>query len=147
MLEHHEQFGLFVLWKAHFEIVRGDAVAARHDAEIVVKLSQENALPDYAALGALQSAWANARLDGRETGATELRQALAAFTDQGKELRVPFYQGLLAGIEAQRDAAGALTQIEEALALAGETGERWSDAFLHRVRGEILRGQRDEAAA
>jgi hypothetical protein len=31
-------------YKAHFEIVRGDAGAARRAAEIVVKLSQENAL-------------------------------------------------------------------------------------------------------
>jgi hypothetical protein len=31
-----------------------------------------------------------------------------------------------------------LTWIDEALALAGETGEHWSDAFLHRVCGEIL---------
>jgi predicted ATPase len=30
-----------------------------------------------------------------------------------------------------------LTRIDEALALADE-GERWSDAFLHRLRGEIL---------
>ena len=89
-------------------------------------------------VGALQSAWASARLDGRETGATELRQALAAFTDQGNKLFVPFFQGLLAEIEAQGDAEGALTRIDEALALAGETGEHWSDAFLHRLRGEIL---------
>jgi predicted ATPase len=31
-----------------------------------------------------------------------------------------------------------LTQIDEALALAAETGEHWSDAFLHRLRGDIL---------
>jgi predicted ATPase len=31
-----------------------------------------------------------------------------------------------------------LSRIDEALALAGETGEHWSDAFLHRCRGEIL---------
>jgi predicted ATPase len=31
-----------------------------------------------------------------------------------------------------------LTRIDEALALAGGTGEHWSDAFLHRLRGEIL---------
>jgi predicted ATPase len=122
---------------AQFEIVRGDAGAARRDAEFVVKLSQENGLTLFAARGALQSAWASARLDGRDTGATELRQALATFTDQGK-LFVPFYQGLLAEIEAQDDAEGALIRIEEALALAGETGEHWSDAFLHRLRGEIL---------
>jgi predicted ATPase len=79
-----------------------------------------------------------ARLEGRETGATELRQALAAYIEQGNKLSAPFYQGLLAEIEAQDDAEGALTRIDEALALAGETGEHWSDAFLHRLRGEIL---------
>ena len=125
-------------YKTHFEIVRGDAGAARRDAEIVVKLSQENAIALYAARGALQSAWASARLDGHETGATQLRQALAAYTDLGSKIGVPFYQGLLAGIEAQSDAEGALTQIEEMLALAGETGEHCSDAFLYRLRGEIL---------
>jgi predicted ATPase len=124
--------------KAHFEMVRGDAGAARRAAEIVVERSQENALSLYAAWGALQSAWASARLDGRETGATELRQALAVLTDQGNKLGVPFFQGLLAEIEAQDDAEGALTRIDEALALAGETGEHWTDAFLHRLRGEIL---------
>ena len=31
-----------------------------------------------------------------------------------------------------------MTRIDEALALAAETGERWSDACLHRLRGEIL---------
>jgi predicted ATPase len=45
---------------------------------------------------------------------------------------------LLAEIEAQGDAEGALSRVDEALALAAETGERWSDAFLHRCRGEIL---------
>jgi predicted ATPase len=132
--------------KALFEIVRGDAGAARRDAEAVVELSQENALTFYAVVGALQSAWASARLDGGETGATALRQALAAFTDQGNKLYAPFFQGLLAEIEAQDDAEGALSRSDEALTLAGETGEHWSDAFLHRLRGEILL-KRDPANA
>ena len=63
---------------------------------------------------------------------------MAAYTDQGNKISAPFFQGLLAEIEAQRDTEGALTRIDEALALAGETGEHWSDAFLHRLRGEIL---------
>jgi predicted ATPase len=125
-------------YKAHFEMVRGDAGAARRDAEIALELSQENALTLFAARSALQSAWASARLDGRKTGATEVRQALAALTDQGIKLFVPFYQALLAEIEAQGDAEGALARIDEALALAAQTGEHWSDAFLHRLRGEIL---------
>ena len=31
-----------------------------------------------------------------------------------------------------------MAEINEALALAGETGEHWFDAALHRIRGEIL---------
>jgi class 3 adenylate cyclase/predicted ATPase len=124
--------------KAHFEIVRGDAAAAQRDAEIVVKLGQENALALYASWGAMQSAWASARLDGRETAAAELRQAVTAIIDQGSNALAPFFLGLLAEIEAQADASSALARIDEALALAGETGEHWSDAFLHRLRGKIL---------
>ena len=40
---------------------------------------------------------------------TELRAAVAAFKDQGNKLYVPFFEGLLADIEADSDAAGALT--------------------------------------
>jgi tetratricopeptide (TPR) repeat protein len=58
------------LYKAHFELVRGDAGAARRDAEIVVKLSQENAIALFSARGALQSAgqalgWTAARPERR----------------------------------------------------------------------------------
>ena len=121
-------------------MVSGVAGAARRDAEIVVKLSQENGLPLYVGGGALVAAWASARLDGREAGVRELRQALAlaALTDQGVKFLVPFLRGLVAEIEAEDDAAGALTRIDEALALATETGEHWNDAYLHRLRGQIL---------
>ena len=33
---------------------------------------------------------------------------------------------------------GSLRRIDEALALANETGEHWTDALLHRIRGAIL---------
>jgi class 3 adenylate cyclase/predicted ATPase len=125
-------------FKAHFEMIRGAPAAARPDAEILVKLSQEKALPHNAALGTLQSAWAKARLESNGSGSTELREALATYIGQGYKQFVPFYQGLLAEVEAQRDAEGALTLVDEALALARQTGEHWSDACLHRLRGEIL---------
>jgi predicted ATPase len=52
-------------------------------------------------------------------------------------VHVPLYQALLAEIEAEMGASG-LDRIDCALALARETGEHWSDSFLHRIRGEIL---------
>jgi predicted ATPase len=70
---------------------------------------------------------------------TEFAQAIAAYTTQGNKFHVPFFQGLLAEMDdCAKGADGALTRVDEALALAAETGECWSDAFLHRIRGHIL---------
>ena len=69
-------------------------------------------------------------------GVPELRKAIAALTSK---YWVPFFQGLLAEIEAERqDMEQALTRIDEALGLAQQTGEHWTDAYLHCIRGEIL---------
>jgi predicted ATPase len=126
-------------FKALFEILRGDAEAAQREAEILLQLSQQYGLALFLAMGALTAGWARARGGQLEIGAAELRQALTDYTKQGARLFAPFYQGLLAEIEAEgRGAAGALTQIDEALALSARMGARWTDAFLHRIRGEIL---------
>jgi predicted ATPase len=124
-------------FKALFEIVRGDAGAARREAEITIGLSQEHRIPLFLAIATLSFTCARARL-GDETGTTDLRQTLQTYTDQGNKMYVPFFQGHLAELEAEQGAEGALSRIDAALALAGETGEHLSDAFLHRIRGEIL---------
>jgi predicted ATPase len=68
-----------------------------------------------------------------------LLEALAAYLAEGNKLFVPLFQGLIAELEAEgNDADGALARIDEALALASQTGERWTDALLHRIRGAIL---------
>jgi predicted ATPase len=86
--------------------------------------------------------WARARRSDNsdnEIDVAELRKAIAALTARGNKYWVPFFQGLLAEIEAERqDVEQALTRIDEAPGLAQQTGEHWTDAYLHRVRGEIL---------
>jgi len=125
--------------KALIEILRGDAEAALRESGVLVQLSQEHQMGLITAWGSLHTSWARARLGDRKAGATELRQALAEYASQQSKVYVPLYQGLLAELEAEGEGAeGALTRIDEALALAEETGEHWTDALLHRIRGEIL---------
>ena len=131
--------------QGHVRILRGDAGAARQAAETVVQLSRDHGLAPFLSEGRACLGCARAWLGDREAGATELQQALVTYTQQGNKLFVPFYQILLGEIEAEgQGAEGALARLDEALALARETGAHWSDAFLHRVRGEILR-KRDPA--
>jgi hypothetical protein len=97
--------------------------------------------------GPLCLACAGALLGDTANGATELRQALTAYTHEQYNLWVPFFRGQLAAIEAEREGLeGALARVGEALALAQQTGEHWTDAFLHRICGEILL-KRDPANA
>jgi predicted ATPase len=124
---------------AIFEIVRGNVDAARRASETVVEVSREHRLQQFTLWGALCSAWVHAHLGDRETGLAEFRDTLEAYTGQGNKGQLPLYQGLLAELEAAgqgTEAAPAL--INAALARARETGDHWTDAFLHRIRGEIL---------
>jgi predicted ATPase len=132
-------------FKAILEALRGDADAALPAATRLLDLSREYGLALYLAFGMVCFGWARTRLGDRETGNKELRESISvresisALNARGTKYWVPFFQGLLADIEAERqDVEQALTQIDEALGLAQQTGEHWTDAFLQRVRGEIL---------
>jgi class 3 adenylate cyclase/predicted ATPase len=124
---------------AIYQMLRRDPEAVRRIGTTMVDLSREHGMALWLAFGEMESSWARARLGDRETEMAELRRALAAFFDTGNKLFAPLFQGLLAELEAEgQDVDGALTRIDEALALANETGERWTDALLHRIRGKIL---------
>ncbi|MGB7097321.1 MAG: hypothetical protein WBD95_00940, partial [Xanthobacteraceae bacterium] len=120
------------------EILRDDAESAQRAAETLVALCREHGLASYLIWAALPLAWACAKLGDRGAGAAEFRQALADYISGGNRLFLPFYQGLLAEIEAGGDAEAALAEVDGALTLAGETGEHWFDVALHRIRGDIL---------
>ena len=127
------------LHQAWLEDLRDDAEAAQRAAEAAVALCREHGLSSYLVLGraaigmcAREDRRSGRRLDRASTGAGGLRRSR-------QQVLLPFYQGLLAETEAEREGAqAALAGIDEALALAGETGEHWFDAGLHRIRGEIL---------
>ena len=127
-------------FKATLETLRDDAAAALRASEALVELSRERGIGMFLALGLLSSSWARARLGDWGTGLMmEFRRALVVYADEGNKVYVPFYQGLLAEIEAETEGAeGALARIDSVLDLAQETGEHWTDAFLHRIRGKIL---------
>ena len=127
-------------FKAAFEMYRGDADAALHAAETLADLCREHGLASYLALAAAGSGWARARLGDEEAGITELRRALAALTEQGNQVRCAASSKVCSPRSKPEvgSAEGALTRIDEALALANETGEHQNDGFLHRIRGEIL---------
>jgi predicted ATPase len=73
---------------------------------------------------------------------------VAAFRATGAVTWVPFFLTLLAEAEgAAKERDQELVHLAEAERLMAETEERWAEAELHRVRGELLRAGHDPAAA
>ena len=70
---------------------------------------------------------------------SDLRAAIEDFKATGARLRLPYYLSLLADTygDAGRPAEGLIV-IEEACAQSRASNERWWDAELHRLRGELM---------
>jgi adenylate cyclase len=118
---------------------RNDLASVVADAENLLKIGQQHGMDFYVAISRVYLSWARGRLGDAQGSAHELRSSLDAYASQGNRLGVPYFLGCLAQLEAAAgDPERALALIDEGLAMAYEGGERVCDAFLHRLRGDIL---------
>jgi predicted ATPase len=125
--------------KIVIECRRGDDRAARVAVESLRALTHEHNLKTYADLGEVYANWAHGKECDPEAGAIGVRQALESYLAQGNKSGAPSFHGLLGELEAMRpDVDSALAAIDAGLAIAEETGEHYTDPYLHRLRGEFL---------
>jgi predicted ATPase len=77
-----------------------------------------------------------------EEGYALVRQGLAAWRHLGVQLRQPLMLALLADalLKAEHAEEG-LRAVAEAIECVNRTGERWYEAELYRLKGELLRSQ------
>lgn len=112
---------------------------AQEQAEAANALATEHGIPYWLAWGAILGGWALTEQGRAEEGIRQQRQGIAAYSAAGAGLAQPYFLALLA--EAYGKAGQAeegLTAVAEALALMEKTGERWWEAELHRLKGELL---------
>jgi class 3 adenylate cyclase/DNA-binding SARP family transcriptional activator/predicted ATPase len=122
-----------------------EELLARTDALIAV--ADEHGFPWYRS-GTVYRGWALVGSGQTEEGIALLRTGVAAFRATGAVTEMPSFLTLLAdaeGLAKQRDEG--LEHLAEAERLMAETEERWAEAELHRVRGELLRAGRDPTGA
>jgi predicted ATPase len=119
--------------------LRRDTEAARALAEEAITLSVERGFPHWIALGTILRGWAGAVGGGGAAAVGEMKRGIEAWRATGTALSQSHWLGLLA--EGYRKAGRfteASTALAEALDLVEQTGERWWEAELHRLRGELL---------
>lgn len=130
----------------------GDERVAQTGAEDLIALSKEQGLPFYSSVGTIWSGWALSMQGQYKEGLAQLRDGMARYRAIGSELARTSYLALLA--EALGEAgqlSEGLNVLAEALTVANLTGERFYEAELHRLKGELLlmqaTGEKDRLSA
>jgi predicted ATPase len=129
-------------WAAAVAQYRRDAPATQAQAEALMALATEHGFAHWLAGGTILRGWALAQQGAREEGTAQMRQGIAAWQATGAEVDRPYFLALQAeayGKEDQQEEA--LHVLIEALALVHRFGDRYWEAELHRLKGEILLSQ------
>jgi len=126
-------------YMAMLQQLRADKAVAREHAEEALALTSKFQAPYYRAWAGILVSYALALEQPDEEPIGHLRGSITQFKASSARLRLPYYLSLLAQVcgKAGRVEEG-LACIDEALAEARTHNERWWDAELHRLRGELL---------
>jgi len=118
---------------------RREGQAAQERAEAAIALANEQGFPFHLTAGFVHRGWALAQQGQAEEGIAQIHEGLTASRAIGTEAYRASYLGTLA--EAYRTAGQpeeGLTVVAEAMAVVEKTGERWWEAELYRLKGELM---------
>jgi predicted ATPase len=118
---------------------RREGWAAQECAATAMPLAKEQGFPFWLAYSFILRGWALAQQGQAEEGSKQMHQGLRAHrATRGEQMR-PYFLALLADVHGTRgEPEAGLTVLSESLALVDKTGERWYEAELHRLQGELL---------
>jgi predicted ATPase len=138
-LSHPHSMAAALCYAAFVHFYRREGQATQERAEAGMAFSTEHGFAQYLALGMIMRGWALAVQGQGEEGIAQLHQGLATVKAAGSELDRPRFLLMLAeayGSVGQLEAG--LSTVTEALATVHKTGERWWEAELHRLQGDLL---------
>jgi predicted ATPase len=121
----------------HHQVAR-----AQRQAEAGSALAREHDLPQVEPWGTIVLGWTLVEQGRHQEGIAQMQDSLKMQRAIGSELDRPYCLALLAEALAKAgQVEGGLTALAEALEAAQSTGERYYEAELHRLQGELLLDQ------
>lgn len=128
-----------LLYAARVHQLDGDWRATLEHAETAGVLARENAFAQLAAWAEVMRGWALVHSGEGDEGIAAARGGITAISASGSRDFITYFLGLLAESLARAgQAEAALDAITEALDLVERCGERFYEAELYRLRGEML---------
>ena len=128
-------------------LVRGERRETLEFGGQTIAYATERGFPYWIALGGITRNWALAHEAGWPAGIAQIRQSVESYRATGAVLGLTRWFAMLADMywRAGQPASG-LSILDEATALAAATDERYHDAEIHRLRGELTLLEGEPAA-
>jgi predicted ATPase/class 3 adenylate cyclase len=140
-LAHPFTLGFALQFAALLHQLRREVALTHVQAEALIALATEQGFAMWMARGPILRGWALAEQGQAADGLAQIRQGLAIWQAMGSQtgLHMTYDSALMAGAYGQMERpAEGLSVLTEALAHAHTTGERFYEAELHRLKGELL---------
>ena len=138
-LEHPYSLAYALIWAATIRQLRCDQQETLDLTEAVMTLSSEQSFALWEAWGTILQGWALSAQNSSVDGVAHIRDGIAAWRATGAEVYHPYFLTILSRACAEGGGAGeGLNAVAEALAIVNRSGERWREAELYRLKGELL---------
>jgi class 3 adenylate cyclase/predicted ATPase len=138
-IAHPYSLGFALTSAANFHQLRREVYTTQERADAAITLATVQGFPHWRARGAVLRGWALVQQGQVKEGIEQINQGLIAIRATGAEVVRPYFLALLAeahGTMGQPEAG--LTVLTEALTRVDTTGERWYEAEIYRLKGELL---------
>jgi predicted ATPase len=125
-------------YAAFTHLCRREVVRAGELAEALLELCRDQGFALLAAGGLILQGWGLSEQGQHDEGIRQLRQGLADWQATGALSHRPFHLALMAEALGKAGRADeALAALAEGVTISEKTGERFWEAELHRLRGEL----------
>jgi predicted ATPase len=135
---HSGDLGVALIVAAWVRLLRRESKSAREFAERALRFNAERGLTFHVAISDILLGSVLVAEERDAGGLIRIREGTAASRATGAGVFQPWFLALLAAAHEQlgeRDAG--LAALAEAESRLGESGERWSEAEIHRLKGEL----------
>ena len=126
-------------YAARVHQLRREGLEAQAQTEAAMALATAQRFAQWVAQATILRGWALAEQGQSDEGLAQMRQSLATYGTTGAQVLRPYFLAMVArayGTGGQ--AEEGLAALEEALAAVDKTGERFYEAELYRLQGELL---------
>jgi predicted ATPase len=138
-LSHRNTLGYALLYGCILSQLRKNQDEARDRANALIALAAEQDSPHFLGAGIIIRGWTLGEAGDFAAGIAQIREGLAMWQATGAGFLVPYFRSLLAELHGHAGAVNdGLDAVTEALDRVEETGERWFEAELQRIMGELM---------